>query len=200
MICCAFIAALLGALGWLVRPFRQRASATPLAWRLTDNTPIPPQFSLAARMKSFGYAFAGLSFVARREHNMRIHLGVAALVIVAGLALQVGADDWRWLIVAITLVLAAETMNTAVEQCCNALGGGYCEAVRVAKDAAAGAVLVTAIGAALIGASVFAPYASRIMVSRDPLAQLMAFCGNGNQTAYAAELRHRLKGSRDQYR
>lgn len=65
---------------------------------------------------------------------------------------------WRWLILAIGLVLAAEALNTAVEQCCNAVSREFNPAIKAAKDVAAGAVLICASCAALIGFSVFVPY------------------------------------------
>lgn len=89
---------------------------------------------------------------------MRIHLGAAALAILAGAWLRIGAADWRWVVLAIALVLVTEALNTAVEQCCNALSRQFNPAIKAAKDVAAGAVLISAICAVLIGLSVFVPY------------------------------------------
>lgn len=112
---------------------------------------------IGARARSIGYAIAGLAFAVRREANMRIHLAAAGVAIAAGLALHIRSNEWRWVVVAIVMVLAGEALNTGVEQACDAIGGRS-EAIRRAKDAAAGGVLVLAIGAALIGASVFVPH------------------------------------------
>lgn len=153
MVCCTLIAGLwalafLPLVAW--RP-------SPLAWRPHD-VAAPRPAIWAARMRSFGYAISGLSFALRNEPNMRIHAGASILVVVLGLWLGLDPSEWRWLIVAMILVIAAEALNTAVEQCCNAFSQGFHPAIKSAKDVAAGAVLVSAIGAGLIGISVFAPH------------------------------------------
>jgi len=115
-------------------------------------------FSLTARWKSFGYAFEGLWFLLRTQHNAWIHFAATITVCAAGFALHVSASDWRWMIVAMVLVWFAEGVNTALEQLCDLVSPDYNIAIKSAKDVAAGAVLITAIGAALIGVMVFWPY------------------------------------------
>lgn len=116
------------------------------------------RFSFLARLKSFKYAFAGLAFMLRTQHNAWLHLIATVAVIAAGVALQINANDWRWLVVAIVLVWTAETINTAFEHLCDVVQPEFHGSVQRAKDIAAGAVLVCAIGAAILGAQVFAPY------------------------------------------
>ena len=72
--------------------------------------------------------------------------------------LRVSPADWRWLIIAIVLVWFAELMNTAFEYLCDVISPEFHISVKRAKDIAAGAVLVCALGAALIGLSVFWSY------------------------------------------
>lgn len=108
-------------------------------------------------MASFAHAFDGLRFLVINEPNMRIHIGLAVLAIILGIWLRIEPTEWRWLILAIALVLAAEALNTATEQACNAISRSYNPAIKAAKDVAAGAVLIAAVAAALIGASVFGP-------------------------------------------
>ena len=117
-----------------------------------------PRFSLTDRVKSFGFAFAGIGFMLRTQHNAWLHLAATGLVIAAGLLLQVTASDWRWLIVATGMVWAAEAFNTAVEYVCDAIAPGYSEVVKHAKDIAAGAVLISAGCAAAIGLITLWPY------------------------------------------
>ncbi len=119
------------------------------------------RFSIAARLKSFTYAFAGLAFMLRTQHNAWLHLLASVVVIAAGFALKVSANDWRWLIAAIALVWLAEAMNTAFEHLCDVVSPEFHPSVKRAKDIAAAAVLVCAIAAALIGAMTFAPYVVR---------------------------------------
>lgn len=115
-------------------------------------------FSFIGRAKSFRYALAGLWFMLRTQHNAWIHLVATLAVCAAGLALKVSNTDWRWLIVAIVLVWIGETINTAFEHLCDVVHPEYCLPVKASKDIAAGAVLICAAGAALIGAMVFIPY------------------------------------------
>jgi diacylglycerol kinase len=115
-------------------------------------------FSLASRMRSFGFAVRGLGFVLKTQHNAWIHLAATAIVVAAGIALRISADDWRWIVLAVTLVWAAEALNTAVEHVCNVVQPELHASVKAAKDVAAGAALVAAIGAAIIGLMVFWPY------------------------------------------
>jgi len=80
------------------------------------------------------------------------------------------------LALAIALVLVVEALNTAVEQACNAITRNYIPAIKAAKDVAAGAVLIAAITAAIIGASVFIPYLLGNMAS-PPQPLLYSICG-----------------------
>lgn len=115
-------------------------------------------FSVAGRVKSFGYALRGLGFMLKSQHNAWIHLGVTIGVIVTGFVLQILAEDWRWIVLAIALVWVAEIVNTAFEHLCNVVQPEFHVSVKTAKDVAAGAVLVAAIAAAIIGVMVFWPY------------------------------------------
>ncbi len=115
-------------------------------------------FSVIARLKSFGYAFQGLAFMLRTQHNAWLHLAASIIVIGAGFFLRITHDDWRWLIVAMGLVWMAETFNTAVEYVCDTVSPGYSETVKCAKDIAAGAVLICVVAAAVIGVITLWPY------------------------------------------
>ncbi len=115
-------------------------------------------FNAAARLRSFRHAGRGIRYLLRHEHNAWLH-GIATIAVIGlGVGLHVSAADWRWLIVAIAMVLAAEALNTAFERLCDLVSPSPNELVRIAKDVSAGAVLVLAVGAALIGLITFAPY------------------------------------------
>jgi diacylglycerol kinase (ATP) len=116
------------------------------------------RFSLIARLRSFGFALSGLGFMLRTQHNAWIHLAATVLVALAGLALGVSASDWRWLTLAIALVWVAEAMNTAFEHLCDVVSPAFHVSVQRCKDVAAGAVLVCAIAAAVVGALTLLPY------------------------------------------
>ncbi|HWD29212.1 MAG TPA: diacylglycerol kinase family protein [Rhizomicrobium sp.] len=117
-----------------------------------------PAFTVAGRLKSFRHAFAGIGLMLRTQHNAWLHLAATAVVIAAGLTLHISAGDWRWLVVAIVLVWVSEAMNTAFEHLCDVVSPDFHASVKLSKDIAAGAVLITAIGALVIGALVFLPY------------------------------------------
>lgn len=155
MVCCTIIAALLGL---MLRPV-MAMRGNPLAWRpdVAQAAMSAPPLRATGRLESFRYAFDGWRFLVRNEPNMRIHLWAASCALGLGIWLRIEAAEWRWLVVAIAMVLAAEALNTAVEQACNAVSRSYNPAIKAAKDVAAGAVLIAAIAAALIGMSVFAP-------------------------------------------
>jgi len=117
-----------------------------------------PRFNLLARARSFRFAFAGLGFMLRTQHNAWLHLAATTLVIAIGLALRISPEDWRWLLVAIVLVWVAETMNTAFEHLCDVVSPEFHVSVQRSKDVAAGAVLICALGAAALGALTLLPY------------------------------------------
>lgn len=114
-------------------------------------------FSLRGRLESFGFALRGVAFVLRSQHNAWIHLGASVAVIGTALYLDLSRADWSWLILAITGVWCAEIFNTAVEQVANAVDSKPNPSIGRAKDAAAGAVLIAAMGAAAIGLMVLGP-------------------------------------------
>lgn len=114
-------------------------------------------FSLRARARSFRYAGAGLRALLVTQHNAWIHAVVTLAVCGMGLALRIDAGEWRWLVIAIVIVWSAEAFNTALESLADAAKPEQHPLVQRAKDTAAAAVLITAIGAALIGLLVLGP-------------------------------------------
>lgn len=116
------------------------------------------RFSWRSRLRSFSHAFHGLALMLQTQHNAWLHLLASLMVAATAWLLGVSASDWRWLLFAITLVWAAEAMNTAIEFVCDVVSPQYSFAVKSAKDIAAGAVLITAAGAAAIGLLTFWPY------------------------------------------
>jgi diacylglycerol kinase len=117
-----------------------------------------PPFTLRARVRSFRFAVSGLRFVFSNEHNMRLHFAAALCATIFGYACRLTGEEWRWVILAIALVLITETINTSVELACNAVTRAHDPVIKAAKDVAAGSVLIAAITSVLIGASVFAPH------------------------------------------
>jgi diacylglycerol kinase (ATP) len=98
----------------------------------------------------------------RCQHNAWIHAAATLVVLAAAFLFRVSAGDWCWIILAISIVWTAEALNTAFEFLADAAFPQFHPLVGDAKDVAAGAVLVTAIAAAVIGALVFWPYLARL--------------------------------------
>ncbi|MGN0361861.1 MAG: diacylglycerol kinase family protein [Bilifractor sp.] len=107
--------------------------------------------------KSFGYAFQGIWACIRKERNIKIHLSMMTLVIIAGTVLRISITEWCICMVLFALVISLEIVNTAIEACVDLVSEERRPLAKLAKDAAAGAVLVAAIFAAIIGLIIFVP-------------------------------------------
>ncbi len=116
------------------------------------------EFSLIKRAKSFTHAGRGLWIFVKTTHNAWIHLAIFALVITLGFYFGVTIIEWTMLILAAGLVLVAEAINTAIEIDINLTSPEYHPYAKDTKDVAAGAVLIAAITASLIGLLVFGQY------------------------------------------
>jgi len=115
-------------------------------------------FSLAARWRSFRFAGRGLRTLLTSQHNAWIHALATLLVVAAGLGLGVERQEWLALILAMMAVWTAEALNTALEFLSDAASAEFHPLIEKAKDVAAGAVLICALGALLVGALVFVPH------------------------------------------
>jgi diacylglycerol kinase (ATP) len=118
----------------------------------------PAPRALAARLRSFVYAGRGVWILLRSQHNSWIHATATLVVVAAGVALGVSRADWLALVLAMTLVWSAEACNTAIEFLSDAAQPEFHPLIEKAKDVAAGAVLLAALGALTVGVLVFAPH------------------------------------------
>lgn len=107
--------------------------------------------------KSFGYAFQGIFNTIRTERNIKIHCAAAILVTIFGIWLQISKTEWMICFILFGLILALELVNTAVEATVDLFTEDRKPLAKKAKDAAAGAVLIVAIFAAVIGILIFIP-------------------------------------------
>ncbi|KRL97582.1 diacylglycerol kinase [Levilactobacillus hammesii DSM 16381] len=115
-----------------------------------------------AFVQSLGHAWDGLRALFHYERNFRKHLLVGSLAVIAGAILRLSLNEWLWLVLAIFLVLIAETLNTIVEAVVDlVVGTTYHDLAKRAKDVAAGGVLLAAIFAVIVGALVMLPALSR---------------------------------------
>ena len=107
--------------------------------------------------KTFGYAFEGILTGIRKERNMRIHTAAMILVVFFGTVLGLSATEWCICLVLFGLVMGLELVNTAVEAVVDLVTEERKPLAKIAKDTAAGAVLIAAIMAAVIGCIIFLP-------------------------------------------
>ncbi|MDD3362223.1 MAG: diacylglycerol kinase family protein [Hespellia sp.] len=107
--------------------------------------------------KSFGYAFEGIFTCISKERNMKIHCVMAILVVAAGTLLHISVTEWCICLILFGLVMALEMVNTAVEAVVDLVTEERKPLAKIAKDTAAGAVLIAAIMAAIAGCMIFVP-------------------------------------------
>ena len=115
-------------------------------------------FEFAGRIRSFTFAFAGIWTMLKTQHNARVHACATVAVVVAGVIFGVSAAEWCWLVLAIMAVWTAEALNTAFEFLADVASPDFHPLVKHAKDVAAGAVLISAIGAVVIGLLILGPH------------------------------------------
>jgi diacylglycerol kinase (ATP) len=106
-------------------------------------------------LESFNYAFQGIIHVLRTQRNLRVHFAVAVLVLIAALYSDVSRMELVALLLAIAFVLIAEMLNTAVEAAIDVATTSFDPMAKLAKDIAAGAVLIAATVAVAVGYLVF---------------------------------------------
>ena len=110
-----------------------------------------------SQAKSFAVAFAGIGRAFVSELHMKVHLVFAIAALIACWALQVESWGWCVVVICIGMVISAEVLNTAIEALCDKVSPEYNHLIKIAKDAAAGAVLVLAITAVIAGLIVYIP-------------------------------------------
>ena len=113
---------------------------------------------LKKRAKSFVYAFQGLGSFLKKEHNAWIHCLAIVTVSCCGFYFQITSTEWCIILLCFGVVLAAEAFNTAIERLVNLVSPNFHPIAGDVKDIAAGAVLICAIAAAIIGIIIFFPY------------------------------------------
>ncbi len=112
---------------------------------------------LRSRARSFRHAFAGWGYALRTQPNTWIHAAFTLAVIIVCLWLRLPALNFAVIILTITLVWVAELVNTAIESTMDLVSPNHHQLAKAGKDAAAGAVLVSAVGAILTGLLVIGP-------------------------------------------
>ncbi len=116
-------------------------------------------FSFSGRIRSGTHAVHGIIEMLRSQHNAWVHAVATLCVIVAGAIFGISTTQWCLLVLVITTVWVAEGLNTAFEFLCDVASPEFHPLVKKSKDVAAGAVLLSAVGAVSVGLIIFIPYA-----------------------------------------
>ena len=112
---------------------------------------------IVSRLRSFQHAFRGLVYVIQTQRNAWIHVVIATFVFLLSLWLRLDARDWAVIILATAMVFTAEFLNTAIEAVVDLASPQKHPLAKVGKDVGAGAVLIAAVAAVLIGALILGP-------------------------------------------
>lgn len=115
------------------------------------------KFSWKERGNSFTYAWDGIRAALRTEHNTWIHLGLTVVAVALGIILKISAGEFIALIIVMTMVWTAEIFNTALEKTMDFISKEKHPQIKLVKDLAAAAVLITALSALAVGAIIFIP-------------------------------------------
>jgi diacylglycerol kinase len=114
-------------------------------------------FSLKARVKSFTYAWSGFNAMLRIEPNASIHLAGTITVVLLSVLLKISAKEIMLLVMVVASVWTAELFNTAIEKAIDFVSTEIHPQIKLVKDLAAAAVLITSVAALLVGAIIFIP-------------------------------------------
>jgi len=118
---------------------------------------------MRARVRAFAFAIQGLKSLFLSQCHARFHALAALVVIALGFSIGISANEWCMVILAITSVLSSEGFNTAIELLTDRVSTEPHPLAGKAKDVAAGAVLISSVGAAAIGTMIFAPKIWRLL-------------------------------------
>lgn len=120
---------------------------------MNNDTPL----TFTGRIRSLKCALKGIRVMIASQHNAWIHTTATLAVIIVGIHFGLTKAEWCWIILAIVSVWTAEALNTAFEFLTDVASPGFHPLAAKAKDVAAGAVLITAIGS-IIGLLILGPY------------------------------------------
>ena len=116
------------------------------------------RYDFKKQLRSFGYAWKGIRCCVGKEQNLSFHLIATVLVVIAGWQLGITRTEWAIVLLCIGMVIAAELFNTAIEKLVDLVSPEQHPLAGQVKDIAAGAVLVCAAAAAMVGLIIFVPY------------------------------------------
>jgi diacylglycerol kinase (ATP) len=122
------------------------------------NTPATKKSGdVKAFLMGFVYAIKGVVYLFTSQRNARVHLFAAVLVVAGGFYFSISTTEWIAVVLSIGMVIAAEAFNSSIEELVDIVSPDYNKSAGRIKDLAAGAVLLIAIAAAVVGLVIFLP-------------------------------------------
>lgn len=139
-----------------------RSATTPPRPPLTpaDSPPLNYHTNIGfwrGRQLSFGAALQGVAYVFRTQPNIWIEMVALTCVVIAGVWFGLSAPEWGLLGLTIAMILALEAVNTAIEAVVDLVSPQYHPLAKIAKDAAAGAMIIAVVGSVIVAACIFGP-------------------------------------------
>lgn len=119
---------------------------------------LPQKRGLAKFIAGFGFAFSGLWHAISTQINIKVHISIAIIAIALGIFLHISAVEFAIIFLAIAGVLITEMFNTVIELCIDLASPAYHPLAKIAKDVAAGVVLLSAIMSIIIALFIFGPH------------------------------------------
>jgi len=114
-------------------------------------------------LNSFKYAFEGVWHALKNNRNLRIDFIVALIVVILSVIFRTNPYEKGVLGITILLVICSEMINTSLEEMVNLITNEHRKEAKIAKDVAAGMVLIAAIGSVIVGIFIFSPYISKLL-------------------------------------
>ena len=123
------------------------------------------RFTITGRVQSVKFAIRGIRLMLKSQHNAWVHAVASAIVLITGGLLCLTPSQWCWIVLAIMAVWTAEALNTALELLADVASPEFHPLVEKAKDVAAGAVLISAVGSVIIGLLVLGPCVRKLITA-----------------------------------
>lgn len=123
-----------------------------------DHTARVHPYTGTSFVNSVRHSLHGVRHVFRHERNARVHLAMSVLAFLLGLLLKVSPAELAAVFFAVIIVFLAEVFNTAIERTLDLIDGHENPRIKLIKDMSAGAVLIAATAAAVVGVAIFTPY------------------------------------------
>lgn len=115
------------------------------------------RFTIRKRLRSFRFAFGGIKTMIKNEHNSRVHFVALVVVIIVGIVLKIELLEWVAISIVSGVVILTELLNSAIEKLADFVEPAWNEKIGTIKDYCAGAVLISALIAVIVGGLIFIP-------------------------------------------